>query len=199
MTVFLTVFLGVATGLAASVLFWWLQARLLRPKIVISPDLRLTANEETGSAAYASCEFQTINRSRFAAADISIKANLWVPGLLSDGSRYIFYMRDLKVPWMDPGTHEEYFVGPGYLLQDGDQKEYCSRLEDLLGRPLGQVNMRELMEACPGSFLTVFVASNHAFSGARSFVRARFTDKDFTVIENQTDRHAVRQSGNQGT
>jgi hypothetical protein len=45
--------------------------------------------------------------------------------------------------------------------------------------------MRELMESFPGSYVTVFVTSNHAFSGARSFRRAKFTEKDFTLIENR--------------
>jgi hypothetical protein len=184
MSIFLTIFTGVATGLAASALFWWLQAKLLRPKIVIFPDLRLTKDEGKGTAAHLSCEFQITNHSRFAVADISIKANLSMPGLLAGGSNYIFYMRDLTVAWMEPGTHEEYFIGPKYLLQDDDQKEYCTRLEAVLGRSLGQLDMRELMESCPGSFLTVFVTSNHSFSGARSFKRAKFTEKNFRLVDN---------------
>ncbi len=174
-----------ATGLAASALFWWLQAKLLRPKIVICPDLRLTKAEEKDSAARLSCEFQITNQSRFAIADISIKANLSRPGLLGDGSSYIFYMRDLTVAWMEPRTHEEYFIGPKYLLQDDDQKEYCTRLEGVLGKSLGQLDMHELMESCPGSFVTVFVTSDHSPSGARSFKRAKFTEKDFILVDNK--------------
>jgi hypothetical protein len=185
MSILLTIFTGVATGLAASALFWWLQAKLLRPKIVICPDLRLAEVEEKDSTAHFSCEFKIINRSRFAAADISIKANLAVPGLLSGGSRYIFYMRDVTIAWMDPGADEEYFIGPVYLWQDDDQKEYCTRLEGMLGKSLGQLDLRELMKSCPGSYVTVFVASNHAFSGARSFKHAKFTEKDFTLVDSR--------------
>jgi hypothetical protein len=179
--VFVTVLIGVATGLAASALFWWLQAKLLRPKIIICPDLRLAEPEEKDSAAPLSCEFKIVNRSRFAAADISIKANLALAGLLGDGSRYIFYMRDLAVAWMEPGADDEYFIGPSYLSQVDDQKEYCKKLEDMLGRPLAGLDMRELMQSFPGSHVAVYVAANHAFSGARSFKRAKFTEKDFTM------------------
>lgn len=175
MSIFLTVLIGVATGLAASALFWWLQTKLLRPKIVINPVLRSTKADFT-------CEFQIVNRSRFAAADISIKANLSMPGLLSDGSNYVFYIRNLALAWMEPGTHEEYFIGPKYLWQDDDQKEYCTELENLLGKSLKQLDMHELMKSCPDSYVTVFVASNHAFSGARSFERAKFTEKDFVLV-----------------
>jgi hypothetical protein len=106
-----------------------------------------------------------------------------MPGLLSDGSNYIFYMRDLSVAWMEPGSDNEYFIGPQYLFQDDDQKEYCERLEALLGKPLDQLDMRELMASRTGSFVTVYVTSNHAFSGARSFRRAKFTEKDFTLLD----------------
>jgi len=184
MSFFLTVMVGVATGLAASALFWWLQAKLLRPKISIFPQLRLVKVEEEGARTNFTCEFKIMNRSRFAAADLSVKANLAVPGLLSDGSRYIFYMRDVSLPWMEPGADEEYFVGPAYLLRDDDQREYCVRLENLLGKPLGEIDMRELMESLPDSCMTVYVASNHAFSGARAFERAKFTEKDFIIVDN---------------
>lgn len=102
--------MGVATGLAASALFCWLQAKLLRPKIYICPELRLVKAKCEKSATNFTCEFKVVNRSHFAAADLSIKANLAVPGLPSDGSRYVFYMRDLALPWMEPGADEEYFV-----------------------------------------------------------------------------------------
>jgi hypothetical protein len=144
--------------------------------------LRLTKAKEKDSIGQTSCEFKIVNRSRFAAADISIKANFAVSGLTSGGGRYIFYMRDVALAWMQPGADEEYFIGPNYLWQDDDQKEYCTRLEGMLGRSLGQLDMLELMNSCPGSSLTVYVASNHAFSGARSFQRAKFTEKDFTLI-----------------
>lgn len=147
------------------------------------PQLRLVAAEKTELAVHFTCEFKIVNRSRFAAADLSIKANLAVPGLLSDGSRYVFYMRDLALPWIDPGADEEYFVGPKYLSQDDDQKEYCAKLENLLGRSLEQMDMRELMRSTPGSYMAVYVASNHAFSGARAFERAKFTETDFIVAE----------------
>jgi hypothetical protein len=111
MSIFLTVFTGVATGLAASALLWWLQAKLLRPKIVICPDLRLTGAEEEDSSTHLSCEFKIVNRRRFAAADISIKANLALSGLLGDGSRYIFYMRDLTLAWMEPGRTTNISLG----------------------------------------------------------------------------------------
>jgi hypothetical protein len=181
MSFFLTVIVGVATGLAASALFWWLQAKLLRPKIFIFPELRLVKAEGEESSANFTCEFKIVNRSRFAAADLSIKANLTVPGLLPDGSRYIFYMRDLTLAWMEPGEDQEYFVWPMYLSRDADQKEYCIKLESLLGKPLEKIGMRELMSSCPGSYVTVYVASNHAFSGARAFKRAKFTENDFIV------------------
>lgn len=64
-----------------------------------------------------------------------------MPGLLSDGSNYIFYMRNLSTAWMEPGSDEEYFVGPQYLFQEDDQKEYCARLEALPGKSLNQLDM----------------------------------------------------------
>jgi hypothetical protein len=190
MGIFLSVLIGVTTGIAASALFWWLQAKLLRPKMIVLPALTLTRVEGKGFKNYFSCEFKIINRSRFAAADISVKANLYVPGLFPAGSNYIFYMRDLAVAWMDPGADNDFFIGPEYLLKIDDQKEYCTRLEDKLGKSLEQLDMPQLMQSCPGSYVAVFVTSNHAFSGARSFVRAKFTEKDFIVVDNRVEHVA---------
>lgn len=181
-----TVAVGVATGLAASALFWWLQAKLLRSKIVICPDLRL--NLAGDSKSRMTCEFILINRSRFAAADISIKANFSIPGLMSERGVFHFYMRDLTAPWMDPGERNEYYVGSKYIMQEDEQKEYGFRLEKRLGKSLDQLDMRELMEACAGSYVTVFVSSNHAFSGARSFKRAIFTEKNFILATDACER-----------
>ena len=184
----LTVVIGVATGLAASALFWWLQAKLLRPKMIICPDLRLVRAVNSNSEIHFVCEFTLINRSRFAAADISIKANFTVPGLLSEHGVFDFYMRDLVVPWMEPGKGDHYIIGSEYLLHESDQKEYYTRLENRLGKSLERLNMRELVEACAGSYVTVFVASNHTFSGARAFKRAIFTEKDFILASNSCER-----------
>ena len=85
---------------------------------------------------------------------------------------------------MEPGEDQEYFVGPRYLSQDADQKEYCIKLESLLGKSLEKMDMSELMSCCPGSYMTVYVTSNHAFSGARAFKRAKFTESDFIVAAN---------------
>jgi hypothetical protein len=181
---FVAIVTGLATGLAASVVFWWLQAKLLRARIIICPDLRLITAGISSSGMQLVCEFVLINRSRFAAADVSIKANFSVPGLLSESGVFDFYMRDLTLPWMEPGSEEQYIIGPKYLLHEGEQQEYSARLTGRLGKPLDQLDMRQLMEACTGSYVTVFVASNHAFSGARSFKRAVFTKKDFISAEN---------------
>ena len=186
----LTIIIGVATGLAASALFWWLQAKLLRPRIVICPSLRLVEGEEGASRTRPTWEFTVINRGRFAAADISLKVNFSVPGLLSAGNVFNFYMRDLSVSWMEPGTDDQYVIGPKHLLQDDEQKEYCTKLEKMLGRSLRQLDMLELLEACAGSYVTVFVASNHAFSGARSFTRGVFAEKDFIMANNECGREA---------
>ena len=101
--IFVTVVTGVLTGIAASALFWWMQAKLLRPKLVICPNLRLVVGQNSNSETHLVCEFIVINHSRFAAADISIKANFSVPSLLSEGGVFDFYMRDLAVPWIEPG------------------------------------------------------------------------------------------------
>ena len=190
MAIFLSVFIGVATGLAASALFWFLQAKLLRPKMTICPALTITKVAEKSSETHFSCEFKIVNRSRFAAADITVKANLYMPGFFTDGSNYIFYMRDLTVAWMDPGADNDFFIGPDYLLRSDDQREYCTKLEDRLGESLERLDMPRLMQSCPGSYVTVFVTSNHAFSGGRSFIRAKFIEKDFTVIDNNVMQHA---------
>lgn len=184
----LTVVIGVATGLAASALFWWLQAKLMRPQIVICPTLRIIRDSGSAPGTRRVCEFTVVNRGRFAAADISIKANLSVPGLLSDGSVFDLYMRDLTVSWMEPGADDQYVIGTMHLLQDKEQKEYCMRLEGRLDRSLEQLDLLELMKACSGSFVTVFVASNHAFSGARSFKRAMFTENDFIPASKACER-----------
>jgi hypothetical protein len=56
-------------------------------------------------------------------------------------------------------------------------------LENLPGKPLEQIDMRELMGSFPDSYMTVYVASNQAFSGARAFKRAKFTEKDFIIVD----------------
>jgi hypothetical protein len=178
-SVLFTILISVATGLAASALFWWLQAKLLRPKVVICPDLRLIKSAKGENSKHSVCEFYAINRGRFAAADISIKATFLVPDFLTHGKDFAFYMRDIVTAWLGPGMDNQYVIGPQHLLHDSEQKEYCARLERKIGKSLRQIDMRELMESCPGSYVTVFMASNHAFSGARSFNHVIYTEKDF--------------------
>jgi hypothetical protein len=181
----LTIVIGVATGLAASALFWWLQAKLLRPKTFIcsQPIFAITEQTKT-SRTHLAYQFIVVNRGRIAAADISIKITFSVPGFLSKDRVFDFYMRDLTVPWMGPRTDDQYNIEPHQLLLDAEQKEYCISLERKLGRSLRHMEMRELVESCDGSYVTVFVASNHAFSGARSFKRAIFTAQDFIQENN---------------
>jgi hypothetical protein len=184
----LTVVTGVATGLAASALFWWLQAKLLRPRISICSRLTLATSDQINSKTHLAYQFTVVNHGRFAAADISIKITFSVPGLLSKHGVFDFYMRDLAIPWMGPRTDDQYNIEPHQLLQDAEQQEYCISLERKLGRSLRHLEMRELVKACDGSYVTVFIASNHAFSGARSFKRAIFIAQDFIQENNICER-----------
>lgn len=156
-------------------LFWWWQAKLLQPKVTICSTLARYQNSD----GRAQCEVKLVNHGHRSAADLSVKIQLVVPGLINPGANQVFDLRDEHLPWLSPKEDWYYLIAPDQL-SDSDKRTYETIFLTNFRVPLSdELDMRKLLESCKGASVKVFVAANDAFSGAKAFSKQSFGARDF--------------------
>jgi hypothetical protein len=195
MSTIIGVVLGLATGVLASMLFWWWQAKLLQPKVAVCPTL--TRYEVLDGRRV--CEFKVVNTGRRPAADIFIAVRLIVPGLISPGMNQVFKLREEGFPWLDKGEDQYFSISPSQL-SDSDKKRYGQFFPKKIAEALtagseAEIAMWELLDACKDATVNVYLAASDSFSGARAFGKRTFqlSDvRDGAFLENSTCSHTGR-------
>jgi hypothetical protein len=192
---FIGVALSLATGVLASMLFWWWQAKLLQPKVTICPTL---AKYELPDGRRV-CELKVVNNGRRPAADILLTVRLIVPGLASPGANQVFKLREESFPWLDRGE-DHYFLISLNQLSETSKTDYGqlfpNKIADafVLGTE-ADIPVWEVLELCIGATINVYLAANDAFSGARAFQKQTFQLSDLregAFLEDSTCSHTGR-------
>jgi hypothetical protein len=179
MSMVIGIIISVLTGVCASALFWWWQAKLLRPKITICPTL---ARYEEGNGDRR-CQFRIVNSGRRPVAEIAIRVQAVMPGLVHSDKKEILDIREIERPWLGNGKVVTYTIRSSYLTQDSKRRyrQYFppTIADALLADPEIEVDMQDFLSSCKHSVIRIYVASSDTFSGARAFVTREFTSEDF--------------------
>lgn len=190
MSTLVGIVIGLITGVFASMLFWWWQAKILQPKVTICPTLARYKSREGKER----CEVKLINSGRRSAADLLVKIHLIVPGLTGHGINQVFVLREERLPWLSPKEDWYYLIDPSQF-SDRDRQDYEHFFFDSFGIPLRNltdVSMRKFLERCEGAVIKVFVAANDSFSGAAAFSKQEFELGDISIgafLEGDTCSH----------
>jgi hypothetical protein len=179
--------LGVLSGIAASIGFWYWTARLKHPSIKICPALSYYKQEGKYRSTVA-----LINQGKRPAADISILAELSLVGISrrTGGELKIsLRVREERLPYLTFAKEEQYFLRPSDIAwhyRDNFREDLPSKLKALLfDKDAPEISLRELLDDAESegidACVQVFVVANDAVYGARSYPIREFRSRDFMV------------------
>lgn len=180
MSIAFGIIISVLTGLLASALFWWWQAKLLRPRLMICSTLaRYVLPDGTRQ-----CQVKIINVGRRAVADLEVTVRAAMPGLVRADATEILTVRDVHRPWLSKGSSVLYAIRPDHIAEQ-DRRRFSDNFPPLIASALldesrDRIDIKDVLETRPDSRLIAYVAASDSFSGARVFERHAFGMADFS-------------------
>jgi hypothetical protein len=180
MTVVIGIVTGVLTGIAAALIFWWWQARLMRPKITLCPTLAKYVRPYDNNTRY---QFKIINKSRRAAAYVRITISAVFPGLIYKNSRETIRIRDLDMHWFQGHSHRLFRVQPSRMIvesRDSYLKYFPNHIAVAINNG-DNVDLIDFLNVRPNSILQIDVSATDPTTGAISHVQCRYTTQEIKI------------------
>jgi hypothetical protein len=171
MAVAIGIITGVLTGIISAVLFWWWQAKLMRPKLILCPTI---ARYRLPGEKVDRYQIKIINGRRRLAVDLKVTVAIHLPGLVRHGSVETLTLLKSENPSL--GINVRYRIQPGRMPQDTKDR-YLSYFPAYLAKSIshGQtVDLDEFFKIYEGAFLRVSASATDSFSGANGFVRETY-------------------------
>jgi len=140
MAILIGIITGVLTGVISAALFWWWQAKLMRPKLRLCPTIaryRLARDEVDRY------QIKVINGRRRLAVDLRVTVSIHLPDLVSPGSVETLSLHRFENPSL--GKNIRYRIQPGHMPQD-TQRRYLKYLPPHLATPNKNGNVVDLGE-----------------------------------------------------
>jgi hypothetical protein len=162
---------GVLTGVVSATLFWWWQAKLMRPKLLLCLTI---AHYKFARDKVDRYQIKIINGRRRLAVDLRVTVSMYVPGLVNPDSVETVLFHKFENPSLNKNIR--YRIQPGYMPQDV-QRRYLNYLPAHLsaairsGKP---VDLGEFFKLHEDAFLKVSASATDSFSGASGFVQGKY-------------------------
>lgn len=169
---FLGIVLGVATGVAASVIFWFLQFRVFRTKIRVSPTIARYSYQRGGTR----CQVKIRNASRRDVIELSVTMRAVMPGLTRRGSPAVLTLGEWTRPLLRGEDEVQYLVRPE-SMSDDERSRHARFLPSSIVDAIAArepVDLIDFLKLADGSYIEVFAFGTDALSGARGFAIAQY-------------------------
>jgi hypothetical protein len=165
MSTALAILVGVLTGLVASVVFWLILAKALRPKVRLCPTMSQFFLPDD---VVPRCQIKFVNYRRRPAVDIRLDVSYRLPDLIRQGSTEVLRASKFDRPWLDGHTTHRHTIRPNQI-EASQIAHYPPHFRKEIGdRIAGTANsdLVTFLQCCPGSQLDVTVSAVDSFSGS---------------------------------
>lgn len=171
MAILVGIITGVLTGVMSAALFWWWQAKLMRPKLRLCPTI---ARYKLARDKVDRYQIKVINGRRRPAVDLRVTVSIHLPGLVKAGSVETLSLHKFENPSL--GKNIRYRIQPGHMPQD-TRRRYLNYLPQHIAVPIRNgnvVDLGEFFKLYKGAFLKVSATAIDSFSGASGFVQIKY-------------------------
>ena len=176
MSTFLGVMLAVVTGIASSIIFWYLQFRVFRTKLKISPTIAHYTYRQGGIRN----QLKIRNVSRRDVVEVSVTIRAVLPDLIRPSSQTVITLGEWRRPVLKNGDEVQYQVRPEFMPEDEQArhirqsagKNSCSH------KGCGTSRSNRFPEPGTESYIEVYVFGTDSVSGARGFAAQRITAQE---------------------
>lgn len=170
MNLLAAVAIAVTTGVISCVIFWWLQARRIRPVLEWCDSIARYSLAQHGGNRSA---VKLVNRARRDAIDVTVLFRLHLPGIVLPDATEIVDLRSRYRPVFERGLGQRFVLRPEHMPEDelrrvGKYFPNDLRIALEAGMP---VDLQTMLSLVPGARLEVVALSYDAFSGARGVAR----------------------------
>ena len=168
--------LGVVTGVAASVIFWYLQFRVFRTKLQISPTIARYTHAQGGIRN----QVKIRNSSRRDIVELSVTMRATLPGLVRPHSAAVITLGEWRRPILKRRGEVQYGVRPE-LMAEAEQARFARYLPLDMATAIAAaeaVDLIEFLGLSEGSLIEVYVFGTDALSGARGFATQMFSARE---------------------
>ena len=171
MTLAVGIITGVLTGVASAALFWWWQAKLMRPKLLLCRTIAYYRLAQDRADRY---QIKIMNGRRRPAVDLRVTVSIHLPGLLRHSSVEILLIHKFESPFLDKAI--TYGIQPSHMPQDTQQRYLNYLPADLAGsiRSGEPVDLEEFFKLHKEAYLRVDASAMDSFSGASCLVRSKY-------------------------
>ena len=159
--------LAVATGIASSIIFWFLQFRVFRTKLEIGPTIAHYAYTRGGTRN----QLKIRNMSGRDVVEVSVTIRVVIPGLVRPSSQAVITLGEWRRPILRKRDEVQYLVRPEFMPDD-EQARYARYLPAHMVsamRSAESIDLIEFLQLGTGAFVEVYVFGTDAVSGARGF------------------------------
>jgi hypothetical protein len=180
MAVVIGIVTGVLTGVGASAIFWWWQAQLMKPKIILCPTLAKYVRPFDNATRY---QFKIINKRRRAAANIRITVSAVFPGLIYETSTETIRIQDFDLHWFKGHAHRLFRVQPSRMKVES-REAYLKYLPSHIAVAISNgdnVDLADFLNLRPNSRIQVDVSATDPIAGAISHVQCNYTAKEIRI------------------
>jgi hypothetical protein len=175
--VVIAIVVGVVSALIASLLFWYVQFRVFRVKLELSPTLAKYRFSDESDFRY---QIKVRNRGRRDALDMKLDVRCAVTGLVRTGSTETLRLREWSAPILSAGKESRYRIQPGRMPEAtriGYRKYLPPSIREALEEDL-VIDLEEFLSLGDKTELRVYLSATDALSGARSLVPRFYTSDD---------------------
>lgn len=130
MTVVIGIVTGVLTGVASAALFWWWQAKLMRPKLILCPTIARYRLPDDKVDRY---QIKINNGRRRLAIDLKVTVSIHLPDLVRTGSTETVTLHKSENPSLNINVRHR--IQPGRMPQDTKDR-YLSYLPPHLAKSI---------------------------------------------------------------
>ena len=164
---------GVLAGLASSILFWWWQARILRPRITLCPELGRYRPNSTPAFNY---QLKVVNSGRRAMVNLRAAVRILMPDLVRKGSVEVLQLETQERPWLDAKAQVRYNVRPNTIADDtrARYRQFFSAAINGAFEAGEDVDLLDFLAQSPRASISVIVSAEDSFSGARRFMKQTY-------------------------
>jgi hypothetical protein len=143
--ILIAVVVGIGSGLTASLIFWYLQYRVFRAQLELSPTL---ASYKLGEGGVTRTELKLRNRGRRPIIDMELLVRVAVSGLATEGHIVPLSLEEWRRPHLPPNKSVLYVLPPT-RLKELTKRWYSHYFNDVQRKLLTgeEFDLIELMEA----------------------------------------------------
>jgi hypothetical protein len=174
------VIVGVASGLVASLIFWWFQFRVFRVRLELSPTV---SKYRFRDEEYSRYQVKLKNRSRRDGLDVRVIVRCAIPGLVRRGTIEVLTLDERSYPVVRARKYMRLRIEPGRMPEQ-TRTAYSSYFAPSMRAALesGQsIDLEQFLALRAESELRVYVSATDSLSGARSFVPREYSQGDIRV------------------